>query len=160
MLLLFFCYWCSRFPSSVISLLLENCPLIILWVDHWNQLIFLLYKNTSLFDLHSSMIFSPDIKFWVESLFFQHLKILLYFLGPLYFLVRNWMLFNSLLCRIQSKITQLTKEQENRTNSQVKMQPTDLNPQITQMLESLDFKGVIIIFGQEGKLNTFEMNER
>ena len=64
------------------------------------------------------------------------------------------------MSRIQSKITQLTKEQENRTNSQVKMQPTDLNQQITQMLESLDFKGVIIIFGQEGKLNTFEMNER
>lgn len=64
------------------------------------------------------------------------------------------------MSRIQSKITQLTKEQENRTNSQVKMQPTDLNPQITQMLESLDFKAVIIIFGQEGKLNTFEMNER
>ena len=64
------------------------------------------------------------------------------------------------MSRIQSKITQLTKEQENRTNSQVKMQPTDLNQQITQMLESLDFKAVIIIFGQEGKLNTFEMNER
>ena len=64
------------------------------------------------------------------------------------------------MSRIQSKSTQLTQEQENRTNSQVKMQPTDLNPQITQMLESLDFKAVIIIFGQEGKLNTFEMNER
>lgn len=64
------------------------------------------------------------------------------------------------MSRIQSKITQLTKEQENRTNSQVKMQPTDLNPQITQMLELLDFKAVIIIFRQEGKLNTFEMNER
>ena len=64
------------------------------------------------------------------------------------------------MSRIQSKITQLTKEQENRTNSQVKMQPTDLNPQITQMLELLDFKAVIIIFLQEVKLNTFEMNER
>lgn len=46
------------------------------------------------------------------------------------------------------------------TNSQVKMQPTDSNLQITQMLELLDFKAVIIIFLQEVKLNTFEMNER
>ena len=117
MLLLFFYYWCSIFPSSIISLLLKNRPSIILWVDHWNQLIFLLYKNMSLFDLHSSFspenIFSPDIKFWVESLLFQHLKILLYFLGPLYFLMRNWMPFKFLLCRIQSKITHCVKNQEN-----------------------------------------------
>lgn len=64
------------------------------------------------------------------------------------------------MSRIQSKITQHTKEQENMTNSQVKMQPTDSNLQITQMLELLDFKAVIIIFLQEVKLNTFEMNER
>ena len=123
MLLLFCYYWCSIFPSSIISLLLKNRPSIILWVDHWNQLIFLLYKNMSLFDLHSSFspenifsgenIFSPDIKFWVECLFFQHLKLLLYFLRPLYFLMRTWMPFKSLLCRIQSKITHCMKNQEN-----------------------------------------------
>ena len=64
------------------------------------------------------------------------------------------------MSRIQSKITQHTKEQENMTKSQVKMQPTDSNPQTTQMLELLDFKAVIIIFLQEVKLNTFEMTER
>ena len=105
--------WGSRFPSSIISFLLKNRPSIILWVDHWNQLIFLLYKNMSLFNFHSSMIFSPDTKFWVESIFFQHLKILSCFLGSLYFLMRNWITFKSLLCRIQSKITHCMKNQEN-----------------------------------------------
>lgn len=64
------------------------------------------------------------------------------------------------MSRIQPKITQHTKEQENMTNSQVKIQPTYSNLQITPVLELLDFKAMIIIFLQEVKLNTFEMNKR
>lgn len=66
------------------------------------------------------------------------------------------------MSRIQSKITQHTKKQENITHSQHEKQPTENNTEITMMLEFADkaFKTVTVTLLKDGKENTITMNKR
>lgn len=53
------------------------------------------------------------------------------------------------------------QKQENMTNSQVKRQLTDTNPEMIQMWNyQTDFKAAIITILNKVKVSTFEINER